>query len=596
MMDFDHSNVALLSYTPLHTDAFTPQYYDPPQCMDTGMSITPARTSADSFPGAATMIGASSPMCGVGTAGGDHDQHPPPYGYSAAEPAVSSRYDSSPYYSPGQVGEHHGGMHGPYTPSQASSPALSMTTAAGYTDLGDLDSIPMDMLLPNADPGPPPVRISGPRLPEDPPSKKESAFSAATAQRTWIGSGGARSMPHSPSDTVKPKLSHSDRNTRQIRSRSHKHATLRTFARANSPMFPDQSTPLSSVNSSLSRQPSITSLSSSDQFGAPSISVRSDPGVYRHEIHPTNMDSAFHSPTTSFQDSPKFVFGGSTTSPLPQVDSASRSCLELEMPAKYSKKICDLDKKILKLQAERSKLLEKVHLTKSAGTGPMPHVGRGDIDSHWTMMDKSSEIGRVLLYIFPLGIREFDEPIYEEANAILRQVGGVYFDLQRALSNLRDICCKGSVLPPDISTCFAFIRSLLNENQRLKLTELANGIYRIQLDLENGLADGPLPQEFYVALNAANEVLMSAQHITQSYSTMMMNLQKVRQRAAEKAANFEKICDRLEIVAGERKDIKSVLDGYKTAVASAERVWPQYYQVATNTISTITECIHPSIS
>ena len=619
MMDFDESpGVTLIHYTPFSTDAsYSPHCYDSQQCMDTGMSVTPARpkSSAASLPisgsmSAARMIaarsptsaafGASSSMYGVGTVpgGGDQPAHPPPYGsYSAAEPG---HYDSY-YHSPGQAAP--SCMHGPYTPSQAGSPAMSITTTPG-ADIDDLDNIPFGMLLPpGADQGPhdQPLSMIEPTLPEEPPSKikKEGLFSRVpktVQQSKWSQSTGGGTMPthvHS-GDVGKQQLPKRGRSTSKY---------TRHFTRSKSPMFPDQSTPLSSI--SLSRQASISSISSStksDPFSAPSIanSVRSDPGVYRYEIH---SDSAINSPTC-LQDSPKFVFtdvsqATSCSPPAQPHDIPSRTCLELEMPMKDSRKISEIDKKILELQAKRSKLLEKVHQAKSSGTGPMPHVGRGDIDGHWlrTMTDKPSDIGKVLLYIFPLGIREFDEPVYEEANAILRQVGGMYFDLQMALANLRDIYCKGSVLVPEISTCFAYIRSLLNDNQRLKLTKLSSGIYRIQLDLEsNGTSDGPIPHEFYEILNVANEVLMSAQRITQSYPSMQMNLQMVRQRASKKVTHFESICSKLEIIAGERKNhIRSVLEGYCTAIASAERVWPQYYQVATDTISTITECIHPSV-
>ena len=594
----DDSGVTLLGYTQIPTDAsYTPpQHFDPTpqtQCMDT--SVSPARTSAASLPipmSMASIIGAGSPTSAFGShmhIGGE----PPPYGaYSAVEPVVSSHYESAnPYgnnynsnYSPGQAQPPPSCMTlGPYTPSQASSPAMSITGA----EFGDLD---LDSLLSHsANPGPPcsqAVHIMEPMLPEEPPSKikKEGTGFSSFSPKSRYGSG-AQTMPHGAVCDLKQSSKRGGRS---------KYST-RSFPRASSPMFPDQSTPLSSI-SSLSRQPSISSLSTSST-SAPAKSVRSDPGVYRYEIH---TDSAIHSPATSLLDSPKFTFGGpgGIDSPMTQDDSASRSCLEVEMPAKYSREIFKLDKKILELQAKRSKLLEKA---KSSGTGPMPYIGKEDImDMHWNGMDKPSDIGKVLLYIFPLGIREFDEPVYEEANAILRQVGGLYFDLQRALTNLREICCKGSILVPEISTCFAYIRSLLSINQRLKLTELTNGIYRIQLDLESEMSDGssvPHAQEFNFALNAANEVLMSAQHITQLYPTMQLNLQKVKQRASDKVANFEQICGKLGIVAGERKNhIKSVLEGYSSAVESAGRVWQQYYQVAMDTISTITECIHPSAS
>ena len=592
----DDSGVTLLGYTPIPTDGSysPPRHFNvgppPSQCMDT--SDSPARTSAASLPitmSIANMIGEGSPTSGFRTHIG-HGGDPPPYGaYNAVEPVVNSHYESAnPYgnnygsnYSP------RGGPEsqppncitlGPYS-SQASSPAMSITAAEFDLDLEAL-------LSHSANLGPPgqAIHIMDPVLPEaEPPSKmkKESAaFSSFTPKSRY---GGTQTMPHSGVHDLKPTSKRGGRS--QYSSRS--------FPRSTSPMFPNQSTPLSSV-SSLSRQPSISSLSTSST-SAPAKSVRSDPGIYRYEI-----DSAIHSPATSLLDSPKFAFVGPDRTESPttsQPENASRSCLEVEMPAKYSREIYRLDKKILELQAKRSKLLEKA---KSSGTGPLAHIGREEnmVDMHWNGMDKPSDVGKVLLYIFPLGIREFDEPVYEEANSILRQVGGLYFDLQRALASLREICCKGSIFTPEISTCFAYIRSLLTAKQRLKLTELTTGIYKIQLDLESGALDSnsiPHSQEFNVALDAANEVLMSAQHITQLYSTMQLNLQQVKQRASDKVANFEPTCSKLGIVAGERKNhIKSVLEGYSSAVESAGRVWQQYYQVAMDTISTITGCIHPN--
>ena len=585
----DDSGVTLLGYTQIPTDAsYTPpQHFDPPppsQCMDT--SVSPARTNAASLPipmSIANMIGAGSPTSAFGGTHGIGSGEPPPYGtYSAVEPVVSHYESANPYGSHYSSNYSSGGRTqpqscmtlGPYTPSQASSPAMSIT-AAEFDDF-DFGSL----LSHSANPGPPSQAVHHmmePMLPEaEPPNKIKKEGPTFSSFNTKSRYGGSQIMPHG--DLKQP----SKRGGRS------KYLTRSNFPRATSPMFPDQSTPLSSI-CSLSRQPSISSLSTSST----GVTVHSDPEAYRYKIQ---TDSAIHSPATSQLDSPQFNFMGPESPTATQPESASRLCLEVEMPAKYSREIHKMDKKILELLAKRSKVLEKA---KSFGTGPMPHIGREDaiMELHWNGMDKPSDIGKVLLYIFPLGIREFDEPVYEEANAILRRVGGLYFDLQRALTNLREICCKGTILTPEISTCFAYIRSLLNVNQRLKLTDLTNGIYKIQLDLDNGMSDGSIPHahEFNIALNAANEVLMSAQHITQLYPTTQQNLQKVKQRASDKVANFEQICGRLGIVAGERKShIKTVVEGYSSAIEVAGRVWQQYYHVAMDTISTITGCIHPS--
>ncbi|XP_064391433.1 uncharacterized protein LOC135339291 [Halichondria panicea] len=471
---------------------------------------------------------------------------------------------------------------------QVASPAVSAATSYDSQSV-DLDSL--DMLLNDpmgADLGPQPVRL--PRLEEEPPRTKESAYSSSTLFLPHRGS--SRSNPHSPIDIrVKSDTLKSSRRHRGVVST----ASLKSLSkRVSSPIFPDYSTPLSSV--SLSRHPSITSLCSStksDPFSNVTPSVRSDPGPYR--IHANNnADSASESPSVmSAQDSQRFLFtsSASSTENIPvSSENSSRSCMEIAMPMKLARKITDLDKKIMKLQADRSKLLEKAKVT-----GPFNEVM--NVDTRM-LTERSSEIGRIHLYIVPLGIHALDEPLYEDANATLRQVGGLYFDYQSAVDSLRSNCCKGMVRLPDISTCFAYIKSLLNENQRLKLGNSIAGFCRIQLDLDtataSGYADGSVPTEFVESLRVANQVMQCAQQITKAYPTVQMHLQQVRQTAAAKADKCDTICQSLGIIDRERRtQIKSVLEGNCTIMSSVERVWPQYYQVATETIKTITECIHP---
>lgn len=532
-MDFDTrfkggelGEPVLLHFTPLSTDSFPP-YNDVP------------------------MAGPPTPMVVT---------EPPPYG---AENNFDANFQNHQH---------------PYPLSQMSSPA-------GEEPLGDLDGIEMLALLNDpaiADIGPSPVPVRSPRSAEEPPRRKESAYPSRCRL--------THSNPHSPIDMRRRTLHEglSSFKIGKLRLRSSTRSTPHTFKRATSPMFPDQSTPLSTV----SLQASNTSLYStkSDRFGTISSrhSAKSDPGVYNVQ---NGYDSAMNSPTVSIQgseaNSPRFTFG-QTQSPQTLEFSATKTCMELEMPMKYARKIVDLDKRILKLQAERSKVLEKAHQSKLSDVAL--------VEDKWvSASEKASENGKVHLYLVPLGIHALDEPLYEEANSIMRQIGGLCYEFQSAVANLRDICCKGMFILPDISTCFAYIKSLLQENQKLKLTQpLGPGVYRIQLDSEAGYMDIVLP-EFIEAIGAANEVLTCSQHITLTYANIEMRLHAVRGIAAEKVEKCDGICQSLGIVDRERRNqIRSVLEGNLIAVASAMRTWPQYYQTATETIQTITECIHPT--
>lgn len=264
------------------------------------------------------------------------------------------------------------------------------------------------------------------------------------------------------------------------------------------------------------------------------------------------------------------------------------------MPTKHARKISDLDKRILKLQAERSKILERVHLAKQSGMSQFSSADQYDMD-FLLHTEKPPEMGKVKLYIFPLGIRDLDEPLYDDANRLLRKVGGMNLDLQTAINDLRNICCKGMFILADISTCFSYMKSLLQEEQKLKLSKV-NSIYNIQLDHpESETISGPTPvAEFTQSLEAANRVLQCAQHITQSYTSIQMELLKARQVAAATVRECDSICQQHGVAERERATIHAVMEGNCTTMASAERLWPQYYQVATDTIRIITECIHPT--
>lgn len=350
-------------------------------------------------------------------------------------------------------------------------------------------------------------------------------------------------------------------------------------------MFPDHSMPLRTV----SRQSSNASLASTRSDPSHLSGLHCDPAYDPHTLQ-NGIDYGMNSPSVlghGDSNSPKFIFGQTPG----VLTNSTKSNMELEMPMKFARKITELDRRILKLQAERSKLLEKAQQNKS-DTPPA-------IEEKWPMqVEKVQEKGRVHVYIFPLGIHALDEPLYEEASTLLRHVGGLHYDLQSKIVNLWNVTsCKGMSTLPEISTCFNYIKSLLPEHQKLKLTSSITGLYRLDTELLHVHGGETVPQEFLDSLGAANDVLKSAQHITHTHKHIETKLQYVQKLATEKVQNCDSICQSLGIMDRERRSqIRSVLEGNCTAVTSASREWPQYYRIATETIQAITECVHPPSS
>lgn len=454
--------------------------------------------------------------------------------------------------------------------------------------------------------GPPPMPV--PAIDEDLPRTKQSAYapsandlpiSAADARRRTIHASSLDSFVHSHAKATCGR----DRRGRAnglLQMRSLRHSKL---ARGSSPMFPEQSTPLSVVNghqSSTSTSSIALTTSSSDPFGT--ISSRhsagavSDPGVYAvHNNHSETLPSVPASPVLSSHsdsprpavschgdNSPKFTFG--SVQPSQVLETSTRSNMEIDTAAKHARRIMELDKRILKLQAERARYLSE----------KMPKDASSDERSErWSLTERPMEKGKVNLYVMALNIYALDEPFYEEAHTLIRQIGGLHYDLTTALTDLRGICCKGMFIVPDMSTCFAFIKSFLHENQQLKLMSSIRGIYTIQLATESCRSEGH--SEFEQALASANNVLRCAQHITLAFTNIDERLKRVQEMGREKMRSCDAICQSLGIVDRERRTyIRSVVEGNNATVASAVKTWTQYYINATNTIKSITECIHPT--
>lgn len=423
----------------------------------------------------------------------------------------------------------------------------------------------------------------------------EEQMHAAAQQRTDLER--SNSLSH-VSLTQSPRLQHSlsmrimsSSSSRSGRAGRHvlTNGGARNQARSSKPVFPTESVPLQQVSRRErppSATPSIISTRSDpfDTRSTRSAGAMSDPG-YAYSLQ--SRDSGTGSVCSAPGGLQRNVSPGDFLEGFSDPENETRACMEVEMNMKDVKKIVDLDKKILKLQAERSKLVERASQITAK-------VADSHNDQYGGTISKPQELVRVHLFFVPVGIHILDEPVFEEANSLLRRIGGKYFDLERAIATLRNICCKGMVVVPDFSTCFAYIKSLLQETQRLQLTD-NGGIYQIELDGGANGSSQSVPQEFTDALFMANRVLHAAQAITHSYHAIQIQLQTVQGMARDRSEACDALCQQIGLLERDRRSqIKSVMDGNFATLSTAVRVWPQYYRAATETIRSITRCIHPS--
>ena len=443
--------------------------------------------------------------------------------------------------------------------------------------LGDVDMV--------ADLGPPPIPVTLGCVDEG----EESAASSKSAEELLSVKSSAYEQQGSPQSTGDDSLRRIGKavSARTRRKRSGR-SPLSQFRRPNSPVFPNYSTPLKRSNTSLS-------YISGDPFGTISShhSAVSDPGVYYNGTPPPvpSLHGGDFLDGASSVDSPAVSHGSPfafSSEDVEKENATIKTSMELELPIKVVRRIADLDKRILKLQAERLKLLEKVPNSEDLEEQRL-------VPGQWTS-HSYERLGRIPVFVVPLGIHSLDEPVYEEANSIMRRAGGLYYELESSGRSMNAICYKGRQLAPEIGTCFAYVKSLLSENQTLKMSELKLGMYAVRVDYSPGSCAETLPQELIEAVAAATKYLQAALQITLSYSQVESSLQRVYKSATEKVENCDALCRQINVLdTRERNQIRSVLEGNCAAISAALKVWPKHGERAKQIVSAITECVHPTL-
>lgn len=365
--------------------------------------------------------------------------------------------------------------------------------------------------------------------------------------------------------------------------------------RTKRPVFPESSTPLSELKSY-----SSTSLSSKSSTvlsdGSYPGTFASDPGhcdiSEAGRVNPAEEKQIEQFITEVLKPRKKLYhedefeksvslspvpFCESPGSPLPP--STSKSALKIEMPVRYVKKITDLDRKILKLQAERAKLLEK-------GQSKVGDDLESSIEGRRGSMDTKSS---VQVHYYAVGIPELDGACYNEGNFLLTSIGGINNDYKVAVDNLCEKCNEKKSCE-NISNCLLHMKTLLVRHQSLRLHQMDGGLYQLLVQ-----PDDPqmICHDLLQALAAANELLKITQQIVGSSTVVENRLKLVIETVCQLVQSCEATCDHLGIIDERKIQIKNVLEGNQIALETALRLWPKSSSMAKNTLQAITNSMHP---
>lgn len=372
------------------------------------------------------------------------------------------------------------------------------------------------------------------------------------------------------------------------------------IVRTKRPVFPESSTPLSELKSYCSS----TSLSSSKSSTV--VSDSSYPGTFASDPGHCDISDAGHVPPAEDKQIQQFIAEvlkprkklntidqkeefekSSSQSPIPLCESpgsplppsTSKSALKVEMPVRYVKKITDLDRKILKLQAERAKLLEKGQSKVADDLESSTESRHGSFDS------KSS----VQVHYYAVGIPELDGACYNEGNFLLSSIGGINNDFKVAVESLCEKCNEKRS-SENVSNCLVYMKTLLVGHQTLKLHQMDGGLYQLLVQ-----PDDPqmICHDLSQALAAANELLQITQQIVGSSLVVENRLKVVIETVQQLVQSCEATCDHLHIVDERKIQIKNVLEGNQIALETALRLWPKSSSMAKNTLQAITNSMHP---
>ena len=367
--------------------------------------------------------------------------------------------------------------------------------------------------------------------------------------------------------------------------------------RTKRPVFPESSTPLSELKSY-----SSTSLSSRSSTvlsdGSYPGTFASDPGhcdvSEAARVNPLEdkqvqqfiaevlkpRKKLYLDQEDEFEKSASLSPVALCESPVPPMPpSTSKSALKIEMPTRYVKKITDLDRKILKLQAERAKLLEKGQSKVGDDLEASFESRRGSVDT------KSS----VQVHYYAVGIPELDGACYNEGNFLLASIGGINNDFRVATETLCEKCNEKKS-SENISNCLLYMKTLLVAHQSLKLHQMDGSLYQLLVQ-----PDDPkmICQDLSQTLAAANELLKITQQIVGSSTIVENRLKLVIETVHQLVQSCEATCDNLGIIDERKVQIKNVLEGNQIALETALRLWPKSSLAAKNTLQAITNSMHP---
>lgn len=336
------------------------------------------------------------------------------------------------------------------------------------------------------------------------------------------------------------------------------HAHKPYLARKTPPHYPEGSMPISNI-SGRGKYSSGKGLHNNNT-GSPKMAAL-------QSVLP--LRSASDPQVISCLPNPAFISSIQTLSPPVRIPFL------VKLPAQYSQQMEDVNRRLLKLQAEKGRLLKQLHES-SLLTGP-------------SVTTQATGKGTALVSLAPTGQPDIDQNTVEESNSLLLTIGGLRSSLESATERLLSLCSSGHSSVDTITDCFPFILGLVPMHAQLKLKE-SNGISLFQIECEPSTGSGKNASgALDMMLEATNEVLVCAQ-VVQSHSSLieaqLLSLQRQIQLCVPAIELSTADCN-----IDQRSNVRSVVEGNAAVLSAMVLAWQEYYHTATDTVTNITESL-----
>ena len=266
------------------------------------------------------------------------------------------------------------------------------------------------------------------------------------------------------------------------------------------------------------------------------------------------------------------------------IASTDQTYMSLSIVLQHSQsmqQLKDIETKILRLQADRGRLLKLAQ--------ERSHLGRARLCPQRNRHSDNS----LNLYLSTVEqYRHVENGLIEDGNCLTFKIGELYSSLDCAIERCVSLCSSGQSSINDISDCFPYINSLFSAEKcttkvRVQLEHESNFIH---LELCNSSTTSSSSSDgSQIILDTLNQILYHSQTIQQYSNEITRSLQSLKTKIQEM---LNKIEETMKSSSLETKlCIQSVIEGNLSVVCAMQQIWERTEKYGMETLATITDSL-----